>query len=548
MDGIICYTPYLPEGKERDISFLELLLDENWAEGTIKCQEKVYSDVGDMNRKLEAKQNYEFLLRAVQKYPLKAIGVGNGSSAPGFAGESWNEFRADCYIAGKYQKELAQSGYYPIVIKDLMAKALRFAEAGKAAGWLNEMISHGPEYDKINGDTSPILIYQHNDFCRHVPASFAEGLAEALRVCRQRVILCDVVENEAVLAQFAGQRFKAVVGIQTQMFLSAALDGYFHDLLDGPKYNMILDHPIGLRKLFENHPDNYYALVHDRNYQRFIKSYWPGVKDCFCFPPGGIQPSIPLLEWGASGNCKNWHEVKTYDVIFMGSYPNYRDFLRFLYSLQGSVRIFAARFLDVMRRNPNDPAEKALKQALGYYGISLAEDDFLNLLEMFRHVVDCISSYYREKIIRMLLDAGIEIHVYGDSWNRASFAGHKCLVRHQGMDVEESLNIMEQAKISLNIMSWHKDGFTERVLNSMLAGAVALSDRSTHLEEKFVDGEDIILFDLARLGDLPGRVRELLSDEEKLRAIAEKGRKRVMEEHLWIHRAKEFLKIISKNS
>ena len=36
MDGIICYTPYLPEGKERDISFLELLLDENWAEGTIK--------------------------------------------------------------------------------------------------------------------------------------------------------------------------------------------------------------------------------------------------------------------------------------------------------------------------------------------------------------------------------------------------------------------------------------------------------------------------------------------------------------------------------
>ena len=97
-------------------------------------------------------------------------------------------------------------------------------------------------------------------------------------------------------------------------------------------------------------------------------------------------------------------------------------------------------------------------------------------------------------------------------------------------------------------MSWHKDGFTERVLNSMLAGAVALSDRSTHLEEKFVDGEDIILFDLARLGDLPGRVSELLSDEEKLRAIAEKGRKRVMEEHLWIHRAKEFLKIISKNS
>ncbi len=27
MDGIICYTPYLPEGEERDISFLELLFN-----------------------------------------------------------------------------------------------------------------------------------------------------------------------------------------------------------------------------------------------------------------------------------------------------------------------------------------------------------------------------------------------------------------------------------------------------------------------------------------------------------------------------------------
>ena len=41
MDGIICYTPYLPEGEERDISFLELLLDENWAEGAIKSRQSL---------------------------------------------------------------------------------------------------------------------------------------------------------------------------------------------------------------------------------------------------------------------------------------------------------------------------------------------------------------------------------------------------------------------------------------------------------------------------------------------------------------------------
>lgn len=76
MDEIVCYTPYLPEGEERNISFIELLLDENWAAGIMECPEKVYEDIGDINHRLSAKQNYEFLLRAVQKYPLKAMGGG----------------------------------------------------------------------------------------------------------------------------------------------------------------------------------------------------------------------------------------------------------------------------------------------------------------------------------------------------------------------------------------------------------------------------------------------------------------------------------------
>lgn len=74
MDEIICYTSYLPEGEERSIDFMELLLDDNWAGGYIECPEKIYSDIGDINHRLAAKQNYEFLLRAVQKYPLKARG------------------------------------------------------------------------------------------------------------------------------------------------------------------------------------------------------------------------------------------------------------------------------------------------------------------------------------------------------------------------------------------------------------------------------------------------------------------------------------------
>lgn len=550
MDEIICYTSYLPAGEEKSINFMELLLDDNWADGIIECPEKVYSDIGDINHRLEAKQNYEFLLRAVQKYPIKAMGGVYSSireNLPESGSNVWEEYRTDCYVAGKYKEALIASDYYSDAVKGLMEKALDFPDPGEAVGWLNKMISHTAEYYAIDDDTRPILIYQDNHFCCHVPASFADGLAEALRSCRQQVVLWDVSGNEADLAQFAGKRFKAVVGIQTPIFLSTTQKGYFHDLVGGPKYNIILDHPIGLRDLFENHPDHYYAMVHDRNYQRFIKCYWPSMKDCFCFSPGGIPPSDPMLEWELSGRCVNWEEVKQCDIVFIGSYPNYRDFLELLYSLRGPHRILAARFLRVMRQNPDYPAEKALAEVLEYYGIRTGRDDFLNLLEMLRYVISCVSSYYREKIIRVLLDAGIEIHVYGDNWNKAPFAGHKCLVCHPAIDVEKSLYIMEQAKISLNVMSWHKDGFTERVLNSMLAGAVVLSDKSTRLEEEFADGKDIALFDLAQIDALPDRVKTLLADDEELKKIAENGRRKVMQKHLWIHRAKELLHIISEN-
>lgn len=547
MDVVTCYTTYLPKGKEQKIDFMELLLNDNWADGIIVCPEEIYSNVGDINHKLAAKQNYEFLLRAVQKYPIRAIGREDIQLEENLLEadkQIWEEYRTDCYIVGKYKKEFIASGYYADVIEGLMEKALEFPDSGEAFRLLNKMISHAPEYYKIDDDTLPILIYKDNNFCRHVPGSFADGLTEALKACRQKVILWNLLDNEASLSQFAGQRFKAVVGIQTHIFLSRVQNGYFHDLMNGPKYNIIMDHPIGLRRLFENHPENYYVMVHDRNYQKFIKQYWPNVKECFCFPPGGMPPTASLLKWGPSGNCINWREVKRYDVVFIGSYWNYREFLDLLYSLRGALRRLAARFLHIMRRNFDYPAEKALNQTLEYYGIKAGDADFLNLLEMFRYVISCISSYYREKIICSFLDGGVEIHVYGDNWNNAPFAGNRSLICHSGIDMEDSLHIMEQARISLNIMTWHKDGCTERVLNSMLAGAVTLSDRSTRLEEEFANGDDIILFNLSQINEIPFQVKELLSNDERLQRIAENGRRKVMEKHLWSHRAKELLRII----
>ena len=43
MKEIICYTHSLPEGDEQNITFVELLLDERWAEGDFECPEAIFS-------------------------------------------------------------------------------------------------------------------------------------------------------------------------------------------------------------------------------------------------------------------------------------------------------------------------------------------------------------------------------------------------------------------------------------------------------------------------------------------------------------------------
>ena len=102
---------------------------------------------------------------------------------------------------------------------------------------------------------------------------------------------------------------------------------------------------------------------------------------------------------------------------------------------------------------------------------------------------------------------------------------------------------MQDSKFSLNIMSWHKDGLTERIFNGMLCQSVVLSDQTTALRENFVNGQDIALFSLKQLSTLPEQVKSLLADNVKLTEIALNGYHKALAEHSWIQRAEQLLHI-----
>lgn len=380
---------------------------------------------------------------------------------------------------------------------------------------------------KKNIETLPILLLRTSNACYHVLNLFIDELANALRSHDQSVEILDTAKDSQSLDQFFNRRFKAIIGIQTNSILA----------FSGKKYLILLDHPITMHGNFECSAKDCCILTHDRNYISFIQRYYGNFAECFYFPPAGTLPPC-------HNASKDLMPKKEYGITFFGTYHNYREPLSIIYSYPRAYRIVAARLIHFMRQNPNLPAETALLKILEQYNLILSDQDFLEMFAAMRPVFDCVMFYYREKIIRIILQAGIEIHVYSDSWQHAPFAESACLICHPALTPADALLITQRSKLSLNIMSWHKDGLTERILNAMLCQTAVLSDKSTRLEEEFTDGKDILLFDLSDLNTLPGIIQKCLSDDEHLQQIAQNGYQKAIQNHLWAHRAEHLLSIL----
>ena len=82
--------------------------------------------------------------------------------------------------------------------------------------------------------------------------------------------------------------------------------------------------------------------------------------------------------------------------------------------------------------------------------------------------------HYRELAIRALADSGLKIHTYGEGYNYIECNYHENIIEHGGVDSKVCLDMISQAKISLNVMPWFKKGAHDRVFNTMLNGVLRL--------------------------------------------------------------------------
>ncbi len=480
----------------------------------------------------------------------------------------WEEYKEKCFWLGLHAQELQQSNEFMDGVQVLLDEAGQMGWQEDGTAYLEQMIARKGEFDYRYRRECPVLVYRGDDTCYQVLDSFANQFILALRKMGIPVEEYDISKKGAEgLLELIGKTYRAVVGFQTYLFSVHLQDGRnVHDCINAPKFHFIFDHPLWMKEHLEQGPEEYYILTHGKDYQEFVEKYFKGqVKGCYLLPPAGIEPEFVNEMWGGKvpvsdslnereaevakfhsegGSTGVSYSEKTLDISFVGTWYDYRERLAFIRNTKTRERYLANRFLLLMKKHPNLRAEWALQQALTDYGIVLSQEDFKAVMFDFKQVCFAIMTYYREKMIRYLLEEGFTIHVYGDSWKGSPLVKYENLVCHPQVSVAESMEVWKKSKLSLNIMSWHKGGFTERIANMLLCETVVVSDRSDYLVEHFADDENIVLFDLEHPEKLAKRLRELLADDKKCEMIAKRGREVALQEHTWEKRTEEFWTIL----
>lgn len=368
-------------------------------------------------------------------------------------------------------------------------------------------------------DADRILILQPDETCYGMLDTFAKKLAAGLDKAGTGAVLSGELLREG--GNPLQEKWRAVVGFQAPALTNAALRKS-----SKATAQFILDHPMML-DIFPRNDEGIY-LCQDHYYAEYLKDFY-GIQKAYHFPPAGVD----------AGYADNTD--RECDLVFVGSYEAPHE--------AGHYSEKEKAYWEYMKAHPNLTFEEGLAELRG---ISLqeivdeevsAKENFRAELEDLKEICRNLIRWNRDRIVREILDAGLCVDVFGDSWKGFAYQGPGRLILHEAVSPDESLKIFGHAKLALNIMSWHKGGMTERVANILLSGAVCVSDETTYLREHFTK-EEIELFSIEEIEALPEKIWFLLSHEQERRRMAQKAYEKAAKEHTWEARARELLTLV----
>lgn len=369
---------------------------------------------------------------------------------------------------------------------------------------------------------------------------FLYEIANGFRNLGYEVDIIDLTDENIFkcLGDLVGKNYDFTFSFQGGINILKLNNGEMYlNLISNKHITYIVDHPTYHLERLQEPLNNLIVLCVDRDASKLVKTF-PEVKESYYMPLAGIK--------GVTNKPISEREI---DVLFTGTYSNPESIKNAFANNSHNIEIFFSDISKYLILNTKEPIDKALKIYLKSLNIPVNNDiEYIKYISTLSSIDSYIRSYFRDKIIRILVDSGIKVHVYGNGWTQFKCNKSEKLIIHEPLNYMEVLEVMGNTKIVLNIMPWFKDGFHDRIPCSMLNGAVCVTDSSKYIDKEFKDNDDIILYSLTKLNELPNKIEKILKNEELIESIAGKGYDNAIKNHLWINRVLEIEKIITNSN
>lgn len=350
-------------------------------------------------------------------------------------------------------------------------------------------------------------------------------------------------ESAEKLAHFAGYSDSILVtfnfdGLRYETALFDGFGNLFWEERDIPCVNIAVDHPFFYPEFLDIQPENFHGVSIDRYHQKYLQKFYPHISsDCF-LPLGGtsLHPQgdfIPLSQ-------------RSYDLVFTGNYTPKETFDKYIYRLGDEYAQFYLRIIEELISYPDKPDDLVMENHLRQQFPDATDAEVAEVIANMIFIDTYIRNYYRGEVVKKLVEGGIPVHCIGHGWDKLNCVSPENLSYEKNQYSLPCLQRIADARISLNVMPWFKDGAHDRVFNAMANGSLCLTDHSIYLDEILTDGENVVFYDLKNLDDLPELTKELLADEARMERIAKNGYDLTMREHTWACRVRELEEMLLK--
>lgn len=306
--------------------------------------------------------------------------------------------------------------------------------------------------------------------------------------------------------------------------------------------NILMDHPLRFHPTMELHPNRYLQLCCDYNHVDYVRTYFSEEVPYAAFLPhaGTFMEQEYVIPYAQ----------RKYDILFSGTYYKPQEqWLRIheWFTEEEPMYQFYRVMAEYMITHSAVTTEQAAIETIQYFGMQVSERQLKTIFRCSEPLDWMARMYQRERVVQTLAEAGFDIWLLGRGWENHPSAGLSNVHRiDDRIPFAQTLPYMADAKINLNVMPWFKAGTHDRIFNIFLQHSLPLTDSSSWIDQNYIAGEEIAIYDLERLEELPQIAQTLLEDEIRVQQMINRGYEKTSRNFTWVNCVDQILDIVQQ--